>query len=407
MSLGDYRSVSAVFNRVINRQGFGEVVLDFSRCTAAFAHTMVGVASLCQHYREAGVTFSLREPKIPQLRNLFFNANWNHFIDPDHYPRDQYLSERHVPAMMFQDADAGLAAHKAIMRAILASLPELPRNHLKALEWCIWEITDNVVNHAASRVGGIVQVQTMPGRSRRVEITVVDAGVGIPSTLRKGPHRIRDDAHALELAIQEGVTSRPQINQGNGLFGTFQLAFHSRQRFLIESGRGRLTFAAGSVSTRPQSFPVTGTLIHCAIDTGIPNLLETALKFRGKVHEPAIDYVSQNIETDSGDHLFRIKDNVISVGSRDAGAAIRTQLNNIIRIIAPHKLIIDFEDISIVSSSFADEVFGKLFVQLGPLEFMQRISFKNVDATVQTLMDTAIRKRVMQDQSESQKVQQV
>ena len=82
--------------------------------------------------------------------------------------------------------------------------------------------------------------------------------------------------------------------------------------------------------------------------------------------------------------------------SRDAGSAIRTQLHNILQMIFPNRLIVDFEDVSIVSSSFADEVFGKLFVQLGPLAFMQRVAFRNVDSTVQSLMDRAIQKRVAQ-----------
>ena len=45
------------------------------------------------------------------------------------------------------------------------------------------------------------------------------------------------------------------------------------------------------------------------------------------------------------------------------------------------------------SSSFADEVFGKLFVELGALHFMQAIDFVCVQDTVRALLDRAILQR--------------
>jgi hypothetical protein len=50
--------------------------------------------------------------------------------------------------------------------------------------------------------------------------------------------------------------------------------------------------------------------------------------------------------------------------------------------------------VHLISSSFADEVFGKLFVALGPIKFGQLCKFKNVDPTVRTLMDRAISQRM-------------
>jgi hypothetical protein len=46
------------------------------------------------------------------------------------------------------------------------------------------------------------------------------------------------------------------------------------------------------------------------------------------------------------------------------------------------------------SSSFADEVFGKLFAELGAMEFMRRCEFCSVDTTVMRLIDRAISQRM-------------
>jgi hypothetical protein len=58
------------------------------------------------------------------------------------------------------------------------------------------------------------------------------------------------------------------------------------------------------------------------------------------------------------------------------------------------KVIVDFRDIKLVSSSFADEVFGKLFIELGPLEFSAKLELKNIDPIVKLLIDRAIVQRM-------------
>jgi STAS-like domain of unknown function (DUF4325) len=56
----------------------------------------------------------------------------------------------------------------------------------------------------------------------------------------------------------------------------------------------------------------------------------------------------------------------------------------------------DFEGVHLISSSFADEVFGKLFSDLGPIRFGQLCKFIKVDPTVQTLIDRSITQRIRQ-----------
>ena len=43
-----------------------------------------------------------------------------------------------------------------------------------------------------------------------------------------------------------------------------------------------------------------------------------------------------------------------------------------------------------MSSSFADEVFGRMFVRMGASDFMSRIQMRNSNRTINALVDRAI-----------------
>lgn len=58
------------------------------------------------------------------------------------------------------------------------------------------------------------------------------------------------------------------------------------------------------------------------------------------------------------------------------------------------QILVDFSDVALVSSSFADEFIGKLFAELGPVTFMGRFKMVSVSPTVQKLIDRAISQRL-------------
>ena len=70
---------------------------------------------------------------------------------------------------------------------------------------------------------------------------------------------------------------------------------------------------------------------------------------------------------------------------------MRTTIENLLR--TRRLIILDFVVVGVFTSSFADEVFGRLFVQMGPSAFMTRIEMRNVDSTVKGLIDRAIMQR--------------
>ena len=108
-----------------------------------------------------------------------------------------------------------------------------------------------------------------------------------------------------------------------------------------------------------------------------------------------MDFVELNYEQhDRDEAIFVMKDEATSFGSRIAGTPVRNKLGNLIHMCPGQRIIIDFANIPLVSSSFADEVLGKLFVEFGPMTFSQRFEFRNVAPTVGELMDKAITQRL-------------
>jgi hypothetical protein len=357
---------------------------------------MLALCAQVMRLRSARVDVELIRPNDAKLARLFRNAGWGHFLDPRDNPPSDFKGHRQVPATQFRNSEEQQRAVNRIANAILGALPDLERKDLAALEWSVNEITDNVLNHSRSTIGGLVQVSTFQRARKRIQYIVVDAGVGILSTLRDGayPH-ISSDADALDKAIREGVTRDPKIGQGNGLFGSYQVCSHSKGFFQLESGYGKLALENGKLRITTEKVPYEGTLVAAEIDFSVPYLLEEALQFGGRPHRPPVDFIELHYEQPGGsDITFKMIDEGESYGSRAAGLSVRIKLANLVRMCPNRQVVVDFDGVPLVSSSFADEVFGKLFVELGPLTFMQTFQFSNLHPIVKGLVDKAIAQRM-------------
>jgi hypothetical protein len=392
--IGDLLGAIAVLHQAA-RAGFENVVLDFSRCVAAFAPPVLAFCAQVMKLRSEGMEFQVELPQKPELMRLFRNTNWAHFLDSDENSPSEFKGFTQVPATHFTNDVEQLQAVNRIVNGILGAIPDLDRRELSALEWSVNEITDNVLVHSRSPIGGLIQVSTFQRAKKRIEYIVVDTGVGIPRTLRPSHPELTSDAAALEQAIREGVTRDSDIGQGNGLYGSYQICSHSMGGFHLESGYGKLTFNDRlGLRVTTEKVPFNGTLVVAQINFSDPRLLAEALKFGGQQHIP-MDFVELTYERwDRDEVLFVMKNETTSFGSRIAGTPLRNKLLNLVRMCPSQRIIIDFADIPLVSSSFADEVLGKLFVELGPMTFAQRFEFRNVASTVQQLMDKAINQRV-------------
>lgn len=387
------RAVGAIRELVADR-GYMDIILDFTNCTFTHAPPMLALATATEYYRESKVDFELVLPTDENLNRLFRNSNWAHLFEPDKYQQSEFASPIHLPAVRYRTSDEQHRIVDDILNKILASITGFDRSHFKAIEWSINELTDNVLVHSESPRGGLVQLTAMKNK-KRVEFVVCDSGIGIPRSLKSSDLKIGSDVDALARAIEQGVTRDKSIGQGNGLYGSYQIAVKSGANFSLHSGNATLYYAPkAGMHTRKERVFLPGTVVVCAIDYTQPLLLEEALNIKSRGHTP-VDMIELKYEaTADGNISFMLRKESGSFGSRPAGTPVRKKLKNLISFLEGNKVVVDFSDIHLVSSSFADEVFGKLFLELGPVEFSTKLELRNIDPTVKLLVEKAIIQRV-------------
>ena len=378
-------------------KGYEEIVLDLSQCDAAFPNGVLPIIAGVDDLRRGHKDVSVVLPAADYLQRLFLNANWAHLLEPDRYPRSETNHPQHVPARRFRDAEQQHRLVGATLDVLLGGIPSLRRDDLTALEWSINEITDNVLTHADCDLGGILQVNTFE-RSRKVAVGVADSGRGILKSLREGHSELQSDSDAIYKAFEAGVTRHNDVGQGNGMAGALRIATTSGGYIEIISGRAQVTCHADDSSAyerATQQF-FQGTFVYFEIDLDSELELSEVLAFGGAPHRP-IDLVETFYETEDGSAIsLRLRDEEVGFGSRMAGRQIRTKCLNLLDAEPEKPLLLDWEGIPLISSSFADELIGKLFATLGPLVFSARVRNLGMRRVVHGLIDKAIMQRAGQ-----------
>lgn len=396
LSLDDFRRILATMHNLRTKAGYEELLLDFNQCTYVAPGSMATICAEALRLQQLGVDTSVVLPGDHRLRNLFLNANWAHFLEPTRHGESTFKGFSHVPLAQFAASSEQGALVSHLVDTLLKSTGSVAREDFAAIEWALNEITDNVLIHAQSEVGGVVHLNNYADK-KRVEVIVADPGLGVPRTLRTASATIRSDADALEQAIREGVTRDPSVGQGNGLYGSYRIATSSGGYFYLHSGLASLEASQGYLKIHAETIPYHGTLVVACMDYSQRNALAEALEFGGRKYRPT-DFIETRYELDAeGAITVLLASEGTAFGSRDAGAPIRRKLLNIYSMGQRLRSItVDLSGVPLVSSSYADEVFGKLFVELGPMEFMRVFRITGANPTVQELVNRAILQRSRQ-----------
>jgi anti-anti-sigma regulatory factor len=97
--------------------------------------------------------------------------------------------------------------------------------------------------------------------------------------------------------------------------------------------------------------------------------------------------------------MYKLSEKASGTGTRQSGAAIRNEIMNILRQ-SNSIVVLSFEGVSVVSSSFADELVGKLAAECGLITFMQRFRLVGMNETVQAIMNRSVTQRIGSDPSQ-------
>ncbi|ADQ41601.1 ATP-binding region ATPase domain protein [Caldicellulosiruptor acetigenus I77R1B] len=109
------------------------------------------------------------------------------------------------------------------------------------LSTSVGEIIDNAFHHSSSELPCYVCAQYYPNL-RKVEVAIVDCGIGYRGSLSRVHRDLKDDKHAIKLALQKNVTgnieNNKRLNTGLGLYVTKKIIEMNRGKMLIYTGKG-------------------------------------------------------------------------------------------------------------------------------------------------------------------------
>lgn len=383
------KNVSDFINAVHfgKKAGFEEFNVDFSKTRTAFPNASVPIAGLIDFYNYNGVP--IREVGRSSIVNAI------HLLDPILIKSQNDLSSINSLNKIFKFTDSNHVFW--LVNAMLEELnssDKFERGVLEGLEWCLNEVMDNVIQHSDSNCGFVMgQIHKT---SKHVAFTIFDAGRGIYNSLKESIHNPRNPVDALTLCLQEGVTRDKKIGQGNGMYGL---------RRIIENNAGRLTLTSNSASyflkgDKAETFSRIPTLSReqgCAIvdfqlDYENNVSIAEALKFNGKSYEP-VNLKIEELENDKGEIEFILLEKSSGFGTRQAGERIRNQILNIHQQ-SNQVIVIDFKGVELISSSFADELLGKLVVEFGFFGFNNLIRMRNMNSLVQNIVQRSVSQRM-------------
>lgn len=220
-------------------------------------------------------------------------------IDDGNLPGEARGSERYVPVSTLSVSEMRKEAVWRPVGEIVTShtqrlatvLTNTDRGDLwEVISYSLREVVRNSVEHSESDTIYFC-AQRWPTKNR-VHLAVLDEGIGIGKSLQYNPHlTIKDDDHALKLAIMpgvsgkmfEGVAVRPYDVWQNSGFGLYMIARIGASapgnNFWLYSGQAAL----GVVSGRTVSIatPCYGTALRLSLNT------TTLVNIRKKIEEYA------------------------------------------------------------------------------------------------------------------------
>jgi anti-sigma regulatory factor (Ser/Thr protein kinase) len=376
------------------------LTFDFTKAKRAYPEGMVQLIGHVEYLRSSGMHFDVIPPADRTLNRLFGNCNWLSFLAPTMFD-PQPPTDTHLPVQRFANASEQASVVNQMVEMTLRQL-ELERSVIGGIEWALNEITDNVLNHANAPAGGVAQLQTFRDAGR-IQIAVADTGRGILSSMKEGFPSLKRDTDAIAQAMKQGVTRSAAVGQGNGLAGALRLAVAANGSFTLISGRGEVKVLRPPRARehrhesfgRPEAERLHGTFVFLELRTDSALDLEAALDF-GKGGGILWDYVDANYSSTDGAVRLVVAEEVVGVGSRHAGDGLRTKIKNLLAADPGSSVVLDWRGIEIPSSSFADEVVGRLYVELGPLGFNRRMQLENLAPGPRRIVERVMLQRAAQ-----------
>ncbi|SEP47312.1 STAS-like domain-containing protein [Propionispora vibrioides] len=365
------------------KQGFEKFILDFSNVKSAFPNVCVPLASIITFYKQEGIDLIIN--KMPEYLT-------RSYIESPLKVRDHHseLSRSALDIVwQFCNSDDVNLLVDSFIDDVSKNI-ECQKGVIEGLTWCLNEVMDNVIQHSKIEAGYVMgQIHKT---SKHIAFCISDNGQGIYNSLKESVHAPRYPVDAITLSIEEGVTRDTKIGQGNGMWGLHEIVKSNSGRLVITSGPASYMMLGDEISTFNKlpflSKENPGAIIDFQVDCEKEISVSDALGG----YEP-VNLRIENLENDQGILEYKLAEKSSGTGTRQSGERIR---NEIINIYNDSKQVIeiDFGGIAVISSSFADELIGKLVIKYGFFNFTQIFRLKNMNQIVQAIVHRSVSQRM-------------
>jgi anti-sigma regulatory factor (Ser/Thr protein kinase) len=378
-----------VLLKEILAENSNDIVLDFSRVSRIYPNTAIPLSSIFDYYRnheninfirfddnfKIDERYILKPLKVSDNEEILLNSPLNKVW--------RFTNSEDI---------------KILVDSFLSHLrrkKEFNPGFLDTLDWSLYEIMDNVIQHSGKDYGFIMS--QIHHQKKHIAFCIGDDGQGIFNSLKNSVHKPESPLEALKFAISEGITRDKSIGQGNGMYGLHQIVTVNRGRLSIISNSALYKLDEGKLSTLINIPSISsengGTIVDFQLDYENDVTIEEALIFKGKPHINYVNYYLESLENEEGDLEYILKDWRDGIGTRPSGKKLRTEILNNYRQ-TKRRIIIDFVDLRVISSSFADEVLGKLLIELGFFNFNNLVKLKNMSPLIQQIVQRSVAQRM-------------
>ncbi len=370
------------------KAGYEEFIIQFDNIPVCFPNAAVPIAGIIDFFRQQGVV----------IEGKSYKENLQAILTPYELPfHESELSRALGKIWKFQTSNDVYKIQTAIINE-LRRTDIFASGVLEGIEWSINEIMDNVLNHADTSCG-FVMGQIHPN-SKHVAFTIYDAGIGIYNSLKNSIHAPRSNADALTLCIKAGVTRDKKIGQGNGMHGLFSLIQEGNGRLVITSGRNAYQYINGhsAITNDVHLYPANqclSTTIDFQLDYSQNISIDKVLTFNGKTFDFTNLY-ADNLENEKGELVFKIAELAEGTGTREAALRLKNEIINLMKTKS-QIAVLDFVGISVVTSSFIDELVAKLLVELGLFQFNRYIKLVNMSDLLQQTLQKSVIQRIIDE----------
>lgn len=368
-------------------KGYDNFYLNFSHVDAIFPNATAPIAGIIDHQRNNGIEFEFNIPERASITRIHH---------PLSLPKDEPILSKNALNKVWRFQ--GSSDVNSIVNAFITEMRKedrFPEGALKAIEWSINEVMDNVIQHSLANCGYIMG--QLHNKTKNIAFTIFDLGQGIYNSLKQSIHSPRTPIDALTLCIQEEVTRDKNVGQGNGLFGLFSVIKQGAGLLKLTSSGSSYVYNRGSIKTVAHipfaiSLQQPGTIVDFQLNYASGLSLEKALVFRGKPYK-MVDLFVEGLEDDKGIIQYKISDHSEGTGTRESAIRVKNEIFNIIKE-SGKPIVLDFDGVNI-SSSFADELIVKIFMEMGLFQFNNAIRIRNMDKSQQLILQRSVMQRII------------